>query len=126
MPLAQLKFNPSLAKGSEWEDFPIREFTKKLQKIVANSLNVKGHPDAQLTPKDVDIEVSESGTFDINNYFLEIRIDANLYSEREVTLGSRTKSISYEVKKLLPKSLCTDNQVAVWVRLFPAHFVCVK
>lgn len=118
MPLAIITYRPlsALAKFSD-------RIAEILPSIIAQTLNVPGHPHASLTNKDTEVRLVSGSALDINSPEIAIQIFANDYEERKVNLDERTKNISELIKQSKAWSPSLEGKVYVWVMLFPGSFV---
>ena len=99
----------------------IEKLAQELPIIVSRALHVEENPKGHLTSDDIEVEVRESGTYDVNIKDLEITIWANHYPERLVNIDERREKIVLGIRDFL-RDYDRNPSGFVWVLLQPASF----
>lgn len=115
MPLVIVKVDPKIVPEET-----ITNVLKKLPKIVATALSVKGNKNAKLKANHVEIEYKEHGPRDKNTKPFQFRIIANDYPERRETIEKRRALIILDIKLAVAKKLNLDAYV--WVQLVEGSY----
>lgn len=99
----------------------IGNLANELPAIVARALHVEKNLKGHLTSEDIEVEVRESGPYDVNIKDLEITIWANDYPERLANLDKRREEILSGIREFL-RDYDRNLSGFVWVLLQPASF----
>lgn len=103
-------------------DEMIRVLVCALPEIVASALTVPDS-DGALTKDDIEIRVSDIGSFDISTKDLEVVIFAGDYPKRRANLDQRRERIIRGIKALSnPEGIVETVSGFVWVILSPNSF----
>lgn len=119
MPLVVVNRNPK-----SFDERSLENLVRALPDLVASALTCE-NPDGELTAKDIEVWVQDSGPFDVNTKDVEIIIWANLYPERQADLDRRQRYITGGIKALMNAGdIATVKRISgfVWVLLQPASF----
>lgn len=116
MPVVSLYYKPNRIP-----DEVVSKLAKALPEIIACALDVPERIDSRLTAEDIEIRVTSSHPFDVNNKDLEIMIWAHQYLERLQNLEDRKEKILVGVRRFFADY--DLNVIAwVWVLLQPTAF----
>lgn len=118
MPEVVIKYDPSISRGQ----FEIIDWLViNLGPLVADHLGIKDHPEAALSPEDVELEFRPTGLYDVTlGYMVQISVNANDYPERRKIARSAAVEILSAIVNQFPD---LKGNAYVWVRLSFGEFV---
>lgn len=116
MPVVSLYYKPNRIP-----DEVASKLAKALPEIIASALDVSEQIGSRLTAEDIEIRVTSSHPFDVNNKDLEIMVWAHEYPERLQNLEDRKEKILVGVRHIFADY--DLNVIAwVWILLQPTAF----